>query len=413
MSGTSADGIDAAVIRVVGTGRQMRVRYWGHFHVSYPRRLRDRLLAVMTPAATSTEAIARLHAELGDRFAEAAAEMIRTLGPRRRLAVIGLAGQTVCHLPGRRGGPTVTLQLGDPARVAWRTGVPTVADFRQADVAAGGQGAPLVPWTDWILFRDPRQGRLVQNIGGIANLTVIPAGSPPEGVDAFDTGPGNMLIDEIVSRLSHGREAFDRDGRWARRGRILPDLLERWLAHPYFDREPPKTTGREEFGRPFLDRHGAPFRGAGFRREDLVATATMLTARSIARACRSFIGSQIVPDVAGQGRASPRLGRARQAGFREMIVCGGGARNPVLMSFLARELPGVRILPIDRFGMPAEAKEAVSFALLGLARLDGEPANLPRVTDASQPVIMGQLTPAARARHCGVGSRGGVGGRSG
>ena len=254
MAGTSGDGIDAACVRIRGVGADMRVELVLHHHKPFPASLRRRLAAAMAPADTTTQEIARLHADLGDAFGRAAEAAINKLPPRHRPTLVGLAGQTVCHLPDRRPGRTVTLQLGDPARVAARTGLSVVADFRQSDVAAGGQGAPLVPWTDWVLFCHPKIDRIVQNIGGIGNLTWLPAGGGQEDVVAFDTGPGNMIIDGLAALASRGRESMDRDGRRAARGRVLEGVLNAWLRHPYLTRRPPKSTGREEFGRVFIER---------------------------------------------------------------------------------------------------------------------------------------------------------------
>lgn len=376
-------------------------------------------MAVMAPAATTTEAIARLHAELGEAFGAAAREAIRASHARQRPTLIGLAGQTVCHLPQSRQGGTVTLQLGDAARVAARTGVVTISDFRQADVAAGGQGAPLVPWTDWVLFRDRRTPRIIQNIGGVANLTWLPPGATADDVEAFDTGPGNMIIDGLVAQVTRGREAMDRDGRRGARGQVLTTILERWEEHPFLARRPPKTTGREEFGRPFIEAEMGRLRRASRSSDDWIATATAFTARTIARACQECIrrwreglrGRSVFPGgsrAAGQACRGVRRGAAGdKSPACEVIVCGGGARNPLLMGFLAAELPGCLVRAIDSYNIPSQSKEGLSFAMLAAARLDGVPANLPRVTGAREPALMGQISspPAAAV----VFSRGGVG----
>lgn len=387
MSGTSADGIDAACVRIEGRGERMRVELVRHLHRAFPAGLRRRLLSVMAPADVTTQDLARLHAELGDAFGRAATEAIRSVAPAHRPTIVGLAGQTICHYPDLHRG-TVTLQLGEVSRVAAHTGLITVGEFRQGDVAAGGQGAPLVPWTDWVLFRDPRVTRAVQNIGGVANVTWLPAGCGSADVIAFDTGPGNMIIDGLVARITGGRRGMDAGGAMSARGRVLERVLERWLKHPYLHAPPPKTTGRETFGSPFIEREWPRLRRASARPDDWVATATAFTARTIALAYRPLLAR------AGGGTA-PQRGR-RAAGGRkvtavEVIVCGGGSRNPVLMSMLAAELPGVRIRTIDDFGIPSEAKEALSFAMLAAARLDEVPANLPQVTGARRPVVMGHV----------------------
>ncbi|HOB76588.1 MAG TPA: anhydro-N-acetylmuramic acid kinase [Phycisphaerae bacterium] len=404
MSGTSADGVDAVVMDIAGRGERMHAQVVLHHHLGFPTRLRQRLLAVMAPAATSTEEIARLHAELGEVFARAALGAIRRLGSSRPPSLIGLAGQTVCHLPGRRGGGTVTLQLGDAARVAARTGLTVVSDFRQSDVAAGGFGAPLVPWTDWVLFRHPRIGRAVQNIGGIGNVTWIPPGARAADVVAFDTGPGNMIIDGLVALATQGRERFDRNGRRAARGRVLTKVLERWLSHPYFRLRPPKTTGREDFGRPFLERELPVLQAASSNPDDWIATATAFTARSIASSYFRYLNC-----FHGRSRACPTA--------FEVILCGGGAHNATLRAMLSRALAslpvedvrgsgggrsrgtaeaegtfaGVRIGMIETYGISSQAKEALSFGILAAACMDGVPGNLPQVTGARFPAVLGRI----------------------
>ncbi len=341
----------------------------------------------MAPAVTRTEELARLHADLGDAFGEAAAGAIRGADPRQGPSLIGLAGQTVCHLPGRTG-RTITLQLGEPARVAARTGLVTVAEFRQSDVAAGGQGAPLVPWTDWVLLRDESKGRAVQNIGGIANITWLPPGGSVGGVVAFDTGPGNMVIDALVAHVSKGRQRMDRNGRRAARGRVLHEVLERWLRHPFLKLAPPKSTGRETFGHLFVNAELKRLRAASPCPDDWIATATAFTARSIARACRRFVPGfrDDRVDRAGKQGTAGRSGTAKAA---ELVVCGGGALNATLMAMLAAELPRVVVRPISSLGIACQAKEAISFAMLAAACVDGVPANVPQATGATRPAVLG------------------------
>ena len=383
MSGTSGDGVDAAAIEIVGRGLRMKVKLLEHVHRAFPPRLRKRVLAAMAPAITTTQELAGLHAALGEFFASVALQTISGLQPRRA-GLIGLAGQTVCHLPGSGGpGGTVTLQLGDASRVAARTGLPVVADFRQGDVAAGGQGAPLVPWTDWVLFRDRRISRAVQNIGGIGNVSWLPAGGNPTDVVAFDTGPGNMLIDLLVSKVTQERQSFDRDGRRAARGRVLEAVLDRWMTHPFLARRPPRTTGREVFGGSFLKAAWPQLTRASHNPDDWIATATAFTGRCIADAYKRFLG----------------LGRGRAGGMPvEVILCGGGARNRTLVAMIRRELPDCVLSVIDAHGVPCEAKEAVSFAMLAAARMDGVPGVLPQVTGAAYPALLGGVfEPAAGA----------------
>ena len=384
MSGTSADGIDAVTIAVHGRGERMKVELLGHIHRDYPRELRRRLLAIMAPATTTTEEVTRLHAEVGEAFAAAAKDAIARAPRGRKPTFIGLSGQTVCHLPGRRY-RTATLQLGEASRVAERTGLPVVCEFRQSDVAAGGQGAPLVPWTDWVLFRHPGIARAVQNIGGGGNVTWVPPRAAASDVVAFDTGPGNMMIDELVALATRGRERFDRYGRRAARGRILEPVLRRWMAHSYIQRKPPKTTGREEFGRNFVVSQLPVLRAASRNPDDWIATATAFTARSIAQAYRRWL------------RPFPKIGEKKSRSARgELILCGGGARNATLAQLLVRELPEFQVRTIDALGIPAEAKEALSFAMLAAACIDGVPGNLPQVTEASRPAVLGRIVLPSR-----------------
>lgn len=352
MSGTSADGIDAALIELDEQGRLEGAI--AHRHVPYPDALRERVLAAASGEAGSAADVARLHGELGDRYADAATALMSETGARP--AVIGVHGQTVAHLPGER----VTLQLGDAARVAARTGVPTAADFRSADMAAGGEGAPLVPFADHLMFAS-RAPCVVLNLGGIANVTLIPD-EERDHVRGFDTGPGNMVID-LIARL--GGQRYDERGEGARRGRASEDALREALAHPYFRREPPKSTGREEFGEAFARAIVDGVRGS---LEDALATATMLTARSVARATRAAGGP-----------------------WREMLVAGGGARNDALMENLRGELAPTPVRPTDDAGIPAQAREAIAFAILAVYRLRGLPNTLPAVTGASRAVSAGAL----------------------
>ncbi len=375
MAGTSGDGVDAACVEIKGIGLSMKTRFLWHHHHPFPRGLRQRLMNAMAPAETTTQEITRLHADLGDAFAEAAETGIRLYGQAGFPSLVGLAGQTVCHLPGSQG-RTVTLQLADASRVAERIGLTTVSDFRQSDVAAGGQGAPLVPWTDWILLTHPSTNRVVQNIGGIGNATWLPAGATAKQVLAFDTGPGNMVIDELVSLATSGRQRMDRNGHRAARGRILPEILDRWLSHPFLRQKPPKTTGRETFGRKFVQEQMDHLRESTHSTDDWIATATAFTARSIAEAYKRFL---------------PDFNKQNPPPNAEIILCGGGTQNPTLLAMLADELSKVRIRPIDELGIPAQAKEALSFALLAAACLDRIPANLPEATGARHPAVLGRV----------------------
>ena len=403
MAGTSGDGIDAACVRITGVGASMRVKLLWHRHRRFAPQLRRRLLLAMAPAETTTQELAQLHADLGDAFGNAAQRAIEAAPPSQRPILIGLAGQTVCHLP-RAQGRTATLQLGEPARVAVITNCPTVADFRQSDVAAGGQGAPLVPWTDWVLLTHRTRARAIQNIGGIGNVTWLPPSAQADDVIAFDTGPGNMVIDALVAHVTKGRQSFDRNGRRAARGQVLNDVLAEWLRHPYFKKRPPKTTGRELFGQPFVASQLPRLRQASRKTDDWIATATALTARSIAHAYRRFLpGLRKVNEINTNRRltnhrrvgrspsVSPTSIRTPSLSKVELIVCGGGAHNATLLAMLSVELPHMAVRSMESLGIDTQAKEAMSFAMLAAACQDGVPANLPQVTGATCPAVLGRI----------------------
>ncbi|HTK96073.1 MAG TPA: anhydro-N-acetylmuramic acid kinase [Terriglobales bacterium] len=376
MSGTSADGIDVAVVRLYGRGVATRMRLLGHLHRPYPKDVRAAVLGAMNARTASVADLARLNFALGELYAEA------VLAARRRFAVkldlVGCHGQTIYHqgTPARFLGHdlTCTWQTGEGAVVAARTGVPVVSDFRPADMAAGGKGAPLVPFVDYMLYRHALRARIAQNIGGIANLTAIPAGAKPEQIIAFDSGPGNMVIDACMQQLF--RREYDREGRVAAAGKPIERVLRDVLRQAFFQAKPPKSAGREEFGREFAREF---IRRCGrARKEDIVATATALTARSIASAVSRF--------------AVPRFkGKAV-----EMIVAGGGTRNRTLMRMLEEELKPlrVRVRNSEAFGVPAEAKEAAAFAVLAYATWHREPSNLPSATGAKRPAILGKISHA-------------------
>ncbi|MGH7556163.1 MAG: anhydro-N-acetylmuramic acid kinase, partial [Longimicrobiales bacterium] len=315
-----------------------------------------------------------LHARLGEWLAAATLDACERAGLRiDEVDLIGSHGQTVWHVPPENGRRGATLQLGDPATIAERTGVPVVSDFRSRDVAAGGQGAPLVPWIDRTLFSLPGRARILQNIGGMANLTRVPPRGANEPLLAFDTGPGNALIDAAVELATDGRETFDRDGRRAAAGTIDETLLAELLAHPYFEREPPKSTGRELFGKPFVEALVARAHTSGDAVwANLVATLTAFTARTIVDAVRRWV--------------LPR-------GADELVVTGGGARNPALMRMLRESLAPLPVMSGDEIGIDPDAKEALAFAALAWAHAQGIPGNVPEATGASGPRLLGSLTP--------------------
>ena len=366
MSGTSADGVDACLAEVEERGDQIAAGVEAFLTAPYPTDVRRRVLG-----CTTAEDVCRLNVELGERFAEAAIQLCADAGaPLACVDAIGSHGQTVCHLPD--GPRRSTLQLGEPCVIAERTGVTTVADFRPRDVAAGGSGAPLVPLVDFLLFADQRAARAALNIGGIANVTFLPAGCTADDVLAFDTGPGNMVIDALMGLLTGDRETCDRDGATAARGTVSDELLNDLLADEYLAAPPPKSTGRERFGRHFAEALLSTGRSRGLSDADIVAAATALTARTIAGAIT-------------------RWGPA-EAG--EIIASGGGVHNPTLMRMLRDELPGARLVMSDAFGIPADAKEALAFAVLAFRTLTGRPGNVPRATGARRPVVLGKIVPA-------------------
>jgi anhydro-N-acetylmuramic acid kinase len=393
-SGTSADGVDAVACEVFGRGLGMRIGVIGHIRSAFDAALQQRLLRIMAPAATRTEELCRLDTEVGLAFADAAAAAVKKIG-LKRVDLIGSHGQTICHLPPSPGTPRSsararsgrhqsvpgTLQIGDPAIIATRMGMPVVARFRQADMAVGGQGAPLVPWTDYVLFHDRKINRVIQNIGGIANLTWLPAGGGVEDVVGFDTGPGNMVIDAMMRHFSRGRQQFDRDGRCAARGRSDGRVLKKLLNHPFFCQAPPKSCGREQFGEEWVHRLLKSHAGLKISADDWLATATMLTAASIALAYVQFLTPL-------RGEYPP---------MDEIILCGGGEKNSNLVRRLAHcvsfdgRFDPIRIGTTAHYGIPTEAKEGVSFAMLAAACVDRVPANLPQVTGARRRVVLGQI----------------------
>lgn len=387
MSGTSADGVDVAVCRI-GAGRDAEspsVRLLGLVSRGYPKALRAELLRVMEGGAVSAAELSRLNWRLGEVYADCVEQAAQKTGAEVRL--VGLHGQTVHHetrpakvLGGklRVGRVRSTWQMGEAALIAERMRCPVVSDFRPADLAAGGEGAPLVPMLDVCLFRSARVSRVLQNIGGIGNLTAIPADAGADAVLAFDTGPGNMVIDACMGRL-FGKK-YDRDGATARRGRVLRDGLEAVLQDGYFSAPPPKSCGREEFGAEFCGRFIEECRRAGGSDEDVIATATALTATSIVDAYRSFVWAHV-----GQRAPLKKV---------EFVVAGGGAKNATLMAMLRDELGGlgVRVREMSALGVPAQAKEAVAFALLAWLTWNGLPGNVPSATGAKRAAVLGKVS---------------------
>ena len=378
ISGTSADGVDAALVKVVGD-KPKRVETLAFTTLPYPAEIRKAVLEVSHDG--DIETLCWLNFALGELFAEAALEVIEVAGvDRKRVQLIGSHGQTVRHLPPNRNSPVKhsvsrvgTLQIASPAVIAMKTGIPVVSDFRAKDMAAGGQGAPLVPLVDWLLLRHPNKTRIALNIGGIANLTVLPAGAKVTDVFAFDTGPGNMLIDGAVRHFSGGALNYDRNGEWARQGRVDKNLLRWLMSHPFLKQPPPKSTGREMFGEAFLREVLKRANALGLTERDTVATLTDFTAESISDAIKRFV--------------LPKFGQVD-----ELIVSGGGANNSTLMAMLSEKLPKTKIRKSDELGINADAKEAIAFAVLAHRTVMGLAGNVPSATGAKMPVILGSIT---------------------
>ncbi len=380
MSGTSADGIDVAAVRITqGKLWAPKIKLLAHEAFPYPAVLRRKVLAAMNARAISTAELARLNWRLGLSYAEAV--RATTKKNRLKLDLVGCHGQTLYHQARaeKYAGLTFgcTWQLGEAAAIAAAAGAPVVSNFRPADMFAGGQGAPLVPMLDYVLFGDSKRGRVLQNIGGIANLTAIPAGGWGKQIIAFDTGPGNMVIDALMVEL-FGKK-FDRNGAIGARGAVLTQVLDWALKDEYFRQRPPRTAGREQYGREYAEKFLPECRKHSGNPADAIATATALTAESIAASYERFV-------------------RRRMKGVPvDYIVSGGGARNATLMQMLSRRLEpmGCKVATSEDFGMPAVAKEAAAFALLGWMTWHGLPGNIPSATGAKRPVILGQVTLAS------------------
>lgn len=360
MSGTSLDGIDAALCEIEGHGERVRVRLVDFETIAYSRQQRDAIHALLSGDA---RALCQGNFQLGAWLADAALAVAGS----GAIDLVGSHGQTIWHQPPSSGGIASTLQLGEPAVIAARTGAVTVADFRVADVAAGGEGAPLVPYADWALFRAPGRARALQNIGGIANVALV--SDDRAATIAFDNGPGNVMIDALAPAASGGADSIDRDGAWSARGRVQDDLLRELLADDYLTKPPPKSTGRERYGAPSTLAWAA--RHADRAPVDLLATAVAFTARAIADSYARFLTPRRAVD--------------------EVLVSGGGAHNATLMRELARLLAPT---PVSRFasdGIDADSKEAVAFALFAVEALHAGRANLPSVTGAARPVVLGKI----------------------
>lgn len=385
ISGTSVDGIDAAMVDVKGQGYDLAVELVSSLTRPYPPDLRQAILGLCAGGVTTLSALAQLDDEIAHQFALAARELIAEAGPAD---LVASHGQTVFHRPagpGRDGfalgngspdsavGLGYSLQLGRGAVISAILGLPTVSNFRQADIEAGGQGAPLVPIVDLCLFSHPQQHRCVQNIGGIGNVAYLPpwdrrTQTVPPKVLGWDTGPGNSLIDIAVHHFSQGNQTYDRDGAWATQGQPCMELVNQWLKHPYLAQLPPKSTGRELFGWDYFHQCYTDAQQLNLGQADLVATLTEFTAASIAKSYQDFL-----PTLPAQ-----------------VLVCGGGGYNPVLLQRLQSYLGDIPVMPTDAVGISAENKEAIAFAVLGFWHWHDTPSNLPEVTGARRAVVLGQ-----------------------
>jgi len=385
MSGTSADGINVALVRISERDRAKRLRLLAHHQYAYPPAVRRLLLSLMNSSSASVAELARMHFLLGTLYADAVARAMSSAGIPR-IHLIGCHGQTIYH----QGDPSsflgkelaATWQIGEAAVLADRLGVPVVSDFRPADIAAGGKGAPLVPYFDYLQFRHPRRGRILQNIGGIANLTAIPAAASLAHVIAFDTGPGNMVIDAVTQNLFD--QPMDRNGALAGRGQVLQDAARATLRLPFFRQPPPRTAGREQFGAEFASRliqHCKKSPQYIDRKEDIVCTATHLTAASVAQSLQHFV----LP-----GRTTGKIVRR----YSDLFVSGGGVRNKTLMKMLQAQVHplGLMVHTLEAADFPPEAKEAAAFALLAYQTWHGRPSNLPSATGARHRAVLGKIS---------------------
>lgn len=381
MSGTSADGVDAALVEILPSGDRPAIRLIAWDTLPYPAGLRERILAVASGGSTAE--VCHLDAYLGELFAEAAVAVAGRAGVSLvDVDLIGSHGQTIHHLPAprqeERHAVRSTLQIGEPAVIAERTGVTTIADFRPRDMAAGGEGAPLTPLVHHLLFGLPDRGRVILNVGGIANVTVLPAGGDPSALTGFDTGPGNVLLDEFVRATGLSPLGYDEDGRLAASGQVRPELLRELLGHPFLHQVPPKSTGREVFGPALVQSFRARLRTQGVNDRDGLATLAAFTIAAVVQNLRAFV----LPKTPVQ----------------EVVATGGGARNTFLMGRLAESLPECTVTSTDAIGFPSRAIEAVAFAMLAYLTATGQPGNLPAVTGAGAPRILGCIVPGTGFR---------------
>jgi anhydro-N-acetylmuramic acid kinase len=378
MSGTSLDGIDVAIIDITGSGFKAKINVLTSHSVPYPRKIREALFAISN-ASAQTGDVSRLNFLLGELYTEALEETAERADiPLSTIKLIGCHGQTIFHegqgsqYLGKK--VASTFQIGESSVISERTGIDVISNFRERDVAAGGKGAPLVPYLDYMLIRHRGRGRVAVNIGGIANLTAIPPNTNTDRVIAFDTGPGNMVIDQLVTRITQGGQTYDRDGVLAASGAPDPKLLAKLLRDKYFRAKPPKTAGREQYGAEFVSK----LLDTELSSEDLIATATALTAESIALSVRNFILPEMRVD--------------------EIFVSGGGTHNPTLMNMLRKAMDSIPVMETTEVGLDVDAKEAIAFAVMAYETAHSRPSNIPMATGARRPVVLGKLTPNGNSR---------------
>lgn len=377
MSGTSVDGVDTALLKIFGKGLQTKIELIEFETYPYSNEIKEMVLAASCPEKGTVDLICHLNFKLGNIFADAVLSILKKANiEKSNISFIGSHGQTISHLP--EGHPNFsdklpsTLQIGEPSVIAERTGIKTVADFRTRDIAAGGMGAPLAPFVHFLLFHSKKESRIVHNIGGISNLTFLPKNGMIDDVIAFDTGPGNMLIDGLVSHLTQGKRQFDKDGEWAARGKINNELLSFMMSHAFIKKSPPKTTGREEFGESFLHKILSKAEEQNIPDNDLVATVTAYTAESIVFNYKEYIFTIDTPPS-------------------EIIFCGGGVHNKRLIDSIKNKLPEITISAAEKYAISSDALEAITFAILANETIHGNYSNLPSVTGARRKVVLGKI----------------------
>jgi anhydro-N-acetylmuramic acid kinase len=375
-SGSSADGVDAALLEIEGAGLNLRVRLVQALHRPFPRDLRELILRASAAGPFEVRQVSLLHRLLGETFAATARQVAdQSSMSLQQVQCIGCSGHTVWHEP--EGRFPSTLGLGMPAVVAERTGVTVVSDFRTRDLSAGGQGLPLEAYVDQMFFRDPRENRLLLHLGGAASVVYLPAGSSRQQVIGFDAGPCNVLLDGLMRQLTSGRESFDAGGKHAVQGRCIEPLLERWLAHPYLQRRPPKYLPRHHFGEEFVSQAVQQARQMNWQLHDLLCTATHFVAQGITQSLRRFLPENRLPDRA--------------------LLSGGGVRNGLLWHLLEQQFTGMPLVKTDAAGLPFEVRKSLTYGVLAALTIDGVPGNLPSATGAAGARLLGTITPGSSA----------------